>query len=450
MPHRQLCEICHQLVTAPDGDDLVPLVEAHLATHAGDEDSWSARGPMDAATIVEALTTPDGRADPFGLYTRARELGPVAVIADGWYLVSSYAAVNRVLRDPGFGIPEPEETPSEQDALAALNRSILRANPPAHGRMRSLISSVFTPRRVAHLRPAIESAVGQLLDGLAEVGGTGVPFDFMAEFAFQLPVSVICELLGVPVADRRRFRSLAADLTVALELTAEPADLEPAGAAAQELSQYFRELITAGRASPGDDLISALVATRDAGNDQLSDLELVANLVVLLVAGFETTTNLLGNGLTILFERPRLAARLRSGDVPMAGFIEEVLRYDSPVQATVRAAHADDLTVEGTSIPKGAQLVLLIGAANRDPDRFPDPDRFDPSRGGSAPLSFGAGAHHCLGNNLARLEAATAFPRLLDRFPDLAPAGAPTRCDRLVLRGYETLPTTTARSPATA
>ncbi|OHV36104.1 MULTISPECIES: cytochrome P450 [Pseudofrankia] len=397
---------------------------------------------MDAAAIVEALTTQEGRANPFPLYERALELGPVSVIADGWYLVSSYAEVNRVLRDSRFGIAEPDDGSTEHDALAALNRSILRANPPEHGRMRSLISSVFTPRRVAALRPAIENAVDLLLDGLSGAGAAGAPFDFMEEFAFQLPVSVICELLGVPSSDRHRFRALAADLTVALELTADPAVLDPAGAAARELSRYFRELITESRADPGDNLVSALVAARDADDGRLSDVELVANLVVLLVAGFETTTNLLGNGLAILFERPGLAARLRSGDVPTAGFVEEVLRYDSPVQATMRVARADGLTVDGTPVPKGGQLLLLIGSANRDPDRYHDPASFDPIRPGSAPLAFGAGAHVCLGNSLARLEAGTAFPRLLDRFPDLAPAGTPTRRDRLVLRGYEILPVT--------
>jgi hypothetical protein len=260
----------------------------------------------------------------------------------------------------------------------------------------------------------------------------------------QLPVSVICELLGVPEVDRKRFRSLAADLTVALELATEVSALEPADAAALELASYFRELVVRSRANPRDDLITAMVAARDAHDGRLSDVELVANLVVLLVAGFETTTNLLGNGLAILFDRPELAASLRAGAMPTAGFIEEVLRYDSPVQATSRVARVDDLTVEDVPIPKDGQLILLIGSANRDPARYPDPDRFDPARTGSGPLSFGAGAHICLGNSLARLEANTAFPRLLARFPDLALAGVPIRRDRLVLRGYESLPITIA------
>jgi cytochrome P450 len=399
-----------------------------------------------AAAIVEALMTPQGRVDPYPLYARAHELGPVAPVTENLFLISGYAAVNRVLRNPGFGMADPGEEPATHDALAALSRSILRTNPPEHRRMRSLISSVFTPRRVAGMRPAIEASVDLLLDGLLETGAGGVPVDFMEEFAFQLPVSVICEMLGVPQADRHRFRSLAADVTVALELVPDPDELGPAGVASREMADYFRKLTTDRRAAPRDDLISALVAARDAEDGRLSDVELVANLVVLLVAGFETTTNLLGNGLAILFERPELMARLRSGELPVPGFIEEVLRYDSPVQATVRLARADGLSVEDLPIPKGSDVILLIGAANRDPARHPDPDHFDPTRTDNTPLSFGAGAHICLGNNLARLEASIAFPRLLARFPHLNPAGAPTRRDRLILRGYDTLPiTTTAR-----
>ena len=393
-----------------------------------------------AAAIVEALLTPPGRADPYPLYARAHELGPVAAIGEGRFLISGYAAVNRMLRGPGFGMADPAGEPAANDALAALGRSILRTNPPEHGRMRSLISSVFTPRRVTGLRPAIEASVDLLLDGLSDAGTKSVPVDFMEEFAFQLPVSVICAMLGVPQADRHRFRSLAADVTVALELLPDADALGPADAAARELADYFRALTAERCDAPRDDLISALVAARDKEDGRITDVELVANLVVLLVAGFETTTNLLGNGLAILFQRPELMALLRSGELPVEGFVEEVLRFDSPVQATYRVARTEGLSVEGVPVPRGSEFLLLIGAANRDPARFPDPDLFDPTRTGNAPLSFGAGAHICLGNNLARLEAAIAFPRLLARFPRLASAGAPTRRDRLILRGHDTLP----------
>ncbi|MFC6156628.1 cytochrome P450 [Kribbella jiaozuonensis] len=303
-----------------------------------------------------------------------------------------------------------------------MQRSILRANPPEHGRMRSLISQVFTPRRVAALQPAIEKAVDDLLDGLpAEV-------DFMDRFAFQLPVTVICELLGVPASERDRFRPLASDLTAALELT-DTSD-ESADAAARELGEYFVRLIR--DPAPGS-LVSALVAARDAGDGRLSDEELLANLILLLVAGFETTTDLLGNGLAILLGQSHLAS-------DPAAFVEEVLRYDSPVQVTTRVARTDGLSAAGVSMPAGSDLILLLGAANRDPARFPEPDRFDPARADNKPLSFGAGAHICLGNSLARLEAKVAFARLVDRFPTITPAGQATRRDRLVLRGYRTLP----------
>lgn len=370
---------------------------------------------MNAAEILQELMSPGGRADPFPLYATAHRLGPVLPVTDEVFLVVGYAAVNDVLRNPAFDIPS---EPSNQPSLELMQRSILRANPPDHGRMRSLISQVFTPRRVAELRPAIEAAVDELLDALPAEA------DFMDRFAFQLPVTVICELLGVPTSDRHRFRPLASDLTASLELT--DASDAAADAAARELGAYFAGLI---REPAAGSLVSALVDARDAGDGRLSDEELLANLILLLVAGFETTTDLLGNGLAILLRRP---------DLPTdAAFVEEVLRYDSPVQVTTRVAQ-HGVEVAGTTIPAGGNLVLLLGAANRDPERFPDPDRFDPLRPGNKPLSFGAGAHICLGNSLARLEATVAFDRLR-RFT-ITPNGEPTRRDRLVLRGYRTLP----------
>jgi cytochrome P450 len=406
-----------------------------------------------ASAIIDALTAPAGRADPFPLYATAHELGPVSAITDGWFLVCGYDAVSQVLRHPGFGLPDPAESRPGDGELSSLSRSILRANPPDHPRMRSLISQVFTPRRTAALQPAIEAAVDALLDRLAEAGADGQPVDFMDRFAFQLPVTVICELLGVPGADRDRFRPLAADLTQALELSAGPAgpaDPGPAAAAARELAGYFTALIAQRRAHPADDLIGALVAACDADDSRLSEEELLANLILLLVAGFETTTSLLGNGLALLFDRPETAAALRSGSLAVSAFIEEVLRYDSPVQLITRQARAENLSVAGRPVPAGSQLILLIGAANRDPARYVDPGRFDPARTDVRPLSFGGGPHICLGNSLARLEAAVAFPRLLARFPMIGAASGPPagRRDRLVLRGYETLPVVVASGTA--
>jgi cytochrome P450 len=401
--------------------------------------SQSGQGVRDAAALVQQMMTPGGRADPSPLYAAAHKLGPVSALPDGSLLICGYAAVNQVLREPRFGVPEPVAPDAGNDALQLMNQSVLRANPPDHGRMRSLISKVFTPRRVADLQPTIEAAVDDLLDRLGEAAADG-PVDFMDLVAFPLPVTVIGELLGVPPSDRRRFRPLAADLTEALELSGSTS--ATANTAARELAGYFTHLISERRTAPGDDLISALVAARDAEDGRLSDQELLANLILLLVAGFETTTDLLGNGLTILLDRPDLAGALRTGQIPIAGFIEEVLRYDSPVQVATRQARTDGLTVEGIPIPEGRNAILLIGAANRDPARYRDPDRFDPTRTDTRPLSFGAGPHICIGNNLARLEASVAFSKLLTRFPQLSapPGRPPLRRDRLVLRGFQTLP----------
>jgi cytochrome P450 len=390
-----------------------------------------------AAEIITELLGPAGRSDPYPRYAELHRLGPIARLDASAWIVSGYDAVNQVLRNPGFGLPAPAD-PTGPSALSSMNRSILRANPPDHGRMRALMSGVFTARRVVDLAPAISATVVSLL---AEMdGGAGEVVDFMGAFAFPLPVSIICELLGVPGTDRLRFRPLASDLTEALELTSGEALSEAASAAAAELAGYFTELVAQKRSAPSDDLIGALVAVRDADHGRLSDEELLANLIMLLVAGFETTTSLLGNGLALLLDRPDLRERLRSGEVDVSAFVEESLRFDSPVQLTTRVALAGGLAVAGTEIPRGAGLVLLIGAANRDPSRYDAPDRFDPARPDIRPLSFGAGAHICLGSQLARLEASIALEHLLRRRLAAAPAGQRVRRGRLVLRGYETLP----------
>ncbi|WP_328760387.1 cytochrome P450 [Streptomyces sp. NBC_00271] len=405
---------------------------------------------MDVATIVEQLMTPEGRADPYPLYAHARALPPIAPVADGFLLASGYRVINAILRDPGYGVPDREVRMSwsneyqKHASFAVLNDSMLWTNPPVHGQVRSLVSAVFTARRVAALEPAITRTVDVLMDGLDKAGGDGSPVDFMDAFAFRLPVSVICELLGLPESDRYRFRGPISDLMVSLELLSDLSVLDSADAAAVELQAYFRELVAQRRANPSDDLVSALVQVRDAEDARLTDEQLISNLVLLLVAGFETTTNLLGNGLQVLFDHPDIAAGLRAGAVAPADFVEEVLRYDSPVQLTSRLAFAEGLTVDGVSIRAGDEVLLLLGAANRDPRRYDDPDRFDPDRPDIRPLSFGAGAHFCLGSRLARLEATVAVRRLLARYPRLAPdrQARPTRRDRLVLRGYETLPVT--------
>ncbi|MFF2656760.1 cytochrome P450 [Kitasatospora sp. NPDC058032] len=403
---------------------------------------------MDGASIIEQLMTTEGRLDPYPLYARAHELGEAAPAGPGAVLVVGHAAANQVLRNPAFAREE-TGTPSDDRAelfahpsVALFGRSILERDAPDHGRVRSLIASAFNARRVAALRPAIEATVERLLDELAGRGADGSPVDFMDAFAFRLPVEVICELLGIPAADRHRFRGLASDLTIALELIQDLGELAAADVAAIELSAYFEELTAERLARPTGDLVSDLARIAADSPDRISGEELLSNLALLLVAGFETTTNLLGNGLALLFRHPEAAEGLRTGAFDPALFVDEVLRYDSPVQLTSRISTAPDLTVAGVPAPTGTVVLTLLGAANHDPARYPRPDRFDPTRTDSQPLSFGGGPHFCLGSQLARLEGEIAVPALLDRFPRLAPAGIPTRRDRLVLRGYETLPIT--------
>ncbi|MFD8479697.1 cytochrome P450 [Kitasatospora sp. NPDC059673] len=404
---------------------------------------------MDVAAIVNELMGPKGCRDPYPLYEQLRAFGPTVQSDEYMVLVTGHQEADEIFRNPAFGVIEPELAAQfepdfpDHPGKNLLGDSILERNAPDHPRMRSLISSVFTPRRVSALAPAVTAAVEQLLDELAARSEHGDgPVDFLDAFAFRLPIGVICELLGVPDRDRHLFRPLASDLTATMEFLVGDEELAAADRAAGELSQYFAELAALRRADPKDDLVSALVATADADQQRLSDTELLANLVLLLVAGFETTGNLLGNALALLFEHPDTAAQLREGTLDPAALVDEVLRFDSPVQLTSRIALTDGLTVGGKPVPRYTGTLLLVGAANRDPRRFPDPNRFDPSRTDGRPLSFGGGPHYCLGAQLARLEATTALPALLRRFPALAPAGPAVHRDRLVLRGYRTLPVT--------
>jgi len=401
---------------------------------------------MDAKEIFEALLTPAGLADPYPLYAALHDLGDV-IPADGVVLVPAYDVASSVLRNPLFRVPDAarydEIMPGWRDHASMSMESILSLNAPEHGRIRSLISRAFTQRRVAALEPAIVDMTRRLLDDMAERGAGGRTVEFMHDFAFMLPVTVICELMGIPAADREGFRPLARALVATLEPMSTKEQWAAADVAAVQLNEYFTALVAVRRADPRDDLISALTGINDARDGRLSDTELLDNLTLLLVAGFETTANLLGNGLRIVLADRALAAAVRDGVVPVAAFIEEVLRYDSPVQLTSRRP-AEPAEVGGRRVTPAEEVILMLGAGNRDPHRFAAPDRFDPSRSDAGVLSFGAGAHFCIGSALARLEAAVAFPQILGKFPELAAAGEPVRKNGLVLRGYESLPVTVA------
>jgi cytochrome P450 len=398
----------------------------------------------DILEIFAALDTPAGMADPYQLYAQLHDLGEAARLGPGQVVVVGYDAISAVLREPGFGhmdFSQLAELMPEWAEHAALRKSsdwILNLDGSAHSRIRSLMSRAFTARRVAGLEPAIERMTDDLLDAMSDQGADGSPVEFMQEFAYPLPVTVICELIGIPEPDRADFRSLSRAVTALFDFSTLE-ELGDADRAVVQLHEYFTGLAALRRADPRDDLLSELVAVAGSGDGRLTDEELTSNLTLLLVAGFETTTNLLGNGLQVLMADPALAAAVRSGQIPVGLFVEEVLRYDSPVQmATNRLGYETE--IGGLRIGPGEHLIPLLGAGNRDPRRFSAPDKFDPMRAEGGPLSFGGGAHFCLGAALARLEAAVAFPRLLARFSGVAAAGEPQRRSGLVLRGFDALP----------
>jgi cytochrome P450 len=400
---------------------------------------------MDAIQIVTELSTPAGRADPYPRYAALHELGEAVRLGPGAVVVAGYDANNAVLRDPGFTTSD-EATFDHtfpgwrsQPVLVQGADWLLNINGAKHARIRSLIARAFTARRVAGLEPAIATMADGLLAVMAERGADGSPVEFMHDFAYLLPVTVICELLGIPEADREGFRPVARDLAGVFELD-DPASLPAINAAAVDLLAYFTGLAAQRRAEPRDDLISDLLAVTGAADGRLTDAELLHNLTLLLVAGFETTTNLLGNGLQVILRQPGVGEAIRDGTVPVPAFVEEVLRYDSPVQLTSRVGC--EASVGGVAITAGDHVMTVLGAGNRDPRRFAHPDTFDPLRAEGGPLSFGGGAHFCIGAALARLEAAVAFPRLVRRFPAIAPAGEPVRRDTLLLRGFDALPVT--------
>lgn len=400
---------------------------------------------MDLVAALAALRSGAHRDDPYPIYAALHALGEAGRPTGAGEIYTAvaygYDVVERALRDPALRVSDSHHldrvwpTWRESPTWHTLTGSMMFANPPAHTRLRHIVGQAFTPRRMAALEPAIRRLIAELLDRLETRGG---PVDFLTEFAFPLPSDVIGELLGVPEADRAWFRPKVEAIGAILDLGAAPAGgVALADAAATALRDYFTDLAARRRAHPRDDLVSVLV--RDAA---LTDDELLGNLVVLFNAGFVTTTHLLGNGLALLLERPGAVAAIRADPAAAPAYIEEILRFESPVQLVTRWA-AEPTVVGGVPVPPGGRVLVLLGAANRDPRRFPDPDRFAPTRPDNRPLSFGAGIHYCVGAALSRLEARIAFPLLFTRFPGLAIAERPTRSGQLTLRGFTKLPITT-------
>ncbi|GDY31010.1 cytochrome P450 [Gandjariella thermophila] len=393
------------------------------------------------------LFAPELRADPYPGYRRWRETVPILRPAEGLLVLTRHADCAAMLRDNRFGHGGPEQLPVpspeyqvRDDALVDENgvpvRSFLRLDPPDHTRLRRLVAKAFTPRMVARLAPRIERITGELLDA-ALAAGTG---DLISALAAPLPVIVISELLGVPLRDRERFtawshamaRGLDPDFLIPPQVRARQVE------ARAEFVGYFRALIAERRRDPGDDLLSALVGVCEQG-DVLTESELLATCVLLLIAGHETTVNLIGNGVLALLRHPEQFTRLRAEPELAGRAVEELLRFDSPVQLTARVA-LQDADINGTPVPRGSFVLALIGSANRDPDAHPDPDRLDIGREPSRHLAFGQGIHFCLGAPLARLEGQIALRALARRAPALRLAGEPSWKDNIVLRGMARLP----------
>ena len=387
------------------------------------------------------------REDPYPIYHALRTKDPVHYmeLTRGWML-TRYEDIVFALRDPRFSADrEPQDVgmalnTESSEFVQFLQASLLGLDPPAHTRLRTLVNKAFTPRVVEGMRPRIQQiADGLLDDAQTRARQNGHTIDVIADLADPLPVIVIAELLGVPAEDRHRVRRWSSALARALDPIFERDVLEAADRAVVELRDYFRPMLEARRHEPKDDLLTALVQAEEAG-DALSEEELYAFCILLLGAGSETTTNLIGNGMLALLRSPDQLERLR--DVPALSetAIEELLRYDSPVQLTSRIT-TEEVEIGGRTMPEGAMLVLSLSAANRDPEQFPDPDRLDIGREENRHLSFSQGGHYCVGAPLARMEAAIALNTLLERLPDPRLAvERPQWREMITLRGLTALP----------
>ena len=385
---------------------------------------------------------PEFNADPYPFYHRLREADPVHQSPLGFWVLTRYDDCVMVLRDPRFGRAGfeglLESVYGNTVEQARLPTSMLFRDPPDHTRLRGLVSRAFTPRVVEGLRPRIQ----QIADGLLDrVQGAG-RMEVISDLAYPLPVTVISEMLGVPEEDRERIKQWSADIARSLDAIGLPTDpeiVDRGRTGRRAIGDYFRSLIPDRKKRPRGDLLSLLIEAEEQG-DKLSEGELLATCVLLYIAGHETTVNLIGNGLLALLRHPKELERLRDKPALIQSAVEELLRYDGPVQRTARITNAD-VELGEHKIPKGSMVVPVIGAANRDPAHFPDPDRLDVSRPDNRHIAFGFGIHFCLGAPLARLEGQITLGTLLHRMPQLAlSTERPEWRESQVLRGLKALP----------
>ncbi len=402
--------------------------------------------------FLSAALTPEFRDDPYPFFDLLREHDPVHQTPLGVYMLSRHADASAAVRDPALSNDErnselyeafaASNPPPEGDfAEESRNATMLFLDPPDHTRLRGLVSKAFTPRVIGRLRPRIEQLVDELLDAVVARGDGRM--DVVAELAYPLPVVIICELLGIPPDDHATFQGWSRDLAHSIDPDplVTPEQRERIEAAGDAFLEYFLALIERRRQALGDDLLSGLIAAEEAG-DRLSEAELLGTALLLLIAGHETTVNLIGNGTLALLRQRDQLERLRADPSLDHNAIEELLRYDSPVTFTQRITLAD-YEVGDVTIPPRQQVIAILAAANRDPAVFPEPERLDLGRAeANRHLAFGGGHHFCLGAALARLEGEVAVPTLVRRFPALELAGDPERRDTFTLRGLEHLPVT--------
>jgi cytochrome P450 len=394
---------------------------------------------MTAPDIASERLGADYFADPYSVHARLRARRPVTPVVlpggPGAWLITGYAEARAALADPRLSKHMPGWHPEPDSIFAALDLHMLNSDPPDHERLRKLVNKAFTARRVERLRPRITAITAGLLDDLA-AGEVPPEVDLLASFAFPLPITVICELLGIPAGDRDDFRTWSATIVAN---TAAP---EVFQAHATAMVRYFKALLAAKRREPADDLLSALIAARDE-EDSLSENELVSMAFLLLVAGHETTVNLIASGVLALLLNPAELARLRAEPALIGGAVEELLRYVNPVNHTTFRCAAEPVEIGGVRINRGDPVLVALSGANRDPARFGDPNRLDLGRDTAGHLAFGHGIHYCLGAPLARLEAEIAVSGLLARFGSISlavPAASLRWRQSTLIHGLESLP----------
>lgn len=382
--------------------------------------------------------------DPYPHYARMRAIDPLHRAFDA-FIASRHAEASLVLRDKRFGRGYVDRITLrygakiwEQPVFRSVRHWMLHQDPPDHTRLRGLVVKAFTARRIEDMRPHIQQVVDQTLDAIIPTGR----MDLIEDFAFRLPVTIICDMLGIPDDHREMFYKNArygGRLLDPVPMT--PAEIEQANVGNARMQDYFQQLFDLRRRSPGDDLTTQLLHAEENGSKLTND-ELTANIILLFGAGHETTVNLIGNGLLALHRNPDQLTLLKSNPALITNAIEEFLRYDASVQMTGRVA-MEDVELAGKKVAKGESVLCLLGSANRDPEIYPDrPDLLDITRPNVKPLSFGGGIHFCLGAQLARLEAEIAISTLLRRIPNLRLDNAenPEWRPTFVLRGVKTMP----------